>query len=428
MWTCLPIDGAPIPRNVASMDEGLRMVSSHLVQRSSAAHKERVDLAALQAHTGSRYAQVETVPDSLWQSMRQLQGVTPLVLLPSGTAVANGDAVVCFVDQHGGIKGLPVNKRASMVLKACGLTGEVRGECFVGRVLSTGETSPSELAPAFLVERDWLEAAQAANRSRTPGEAQNLEEKLRQRLEQMRRAQVAESVAKALPSQQSVPASETPPKATASPTGPAEAVAAEAVAVAAPAADAVDGCAEMSWNDGGDEVQVTVRVPPGTKAKHVLCTIKDASLKLEVATLPAAQRVVVDGKLFQECVHAWRGVLLRRAPRYNSGAYTRPCLLSSIYARAPVHVHGRPSVASCTWERTQLGCMRTRTRLPSFPVASPATCASAAKTHTRACNRCLQGRGFRLQLVRGGRQRGDAPHCHLSREEEEDALVDAHAQ
>jgi len=116
----------------------------------------------------------------------------------------------------------------------------------------------------------------------------------------MRRAQVAESVAKALPSQQSVPASETPPKATASPTGPAEAVAAEAVAVAAPAADAVDGCAEMSWNDGGDEVQVTVRVPPGTKAKHVLCTIKDASLKLEVATLPAAQRVVVDGKLFQE--------------------------------------------------------------------------------------------------------------------------------
>jgi len=243
------------------------------------------------------------VPDSLWQSMRQLQGVTPLVLLPSGTAVANGDAVVCFVDQHGGIKGLPVNKRASMVLKACGLTGEVRGECFVGRVLSTGETSPSELAPAFLVERDWLEAAQAANRGRTPDQAQPLEEKLRQRLEQMRRAQVAASVASASqppPSQQSAPASGAPPKTKESPVGTAEAVAAESVAAAAPAAEAVGGCGEMSWTDGGDEVQVTVRVPPATKAKHVICAIKDASLKLEVATLPAAQRVVVDGKLFQE--------------------------------------------------------------------------------------------------------------------------------
>ena len=72
--------------SVALRLEGLKLalttVAAHLKQRSATAHKERVDLAALQAHSGERYVQVEAVPNKLYSRLRELHGVRPLVLLP----------------------------------------------------------------------------------------------------------------------------------------------------------------------------------------------------------------------------------------------------------------------------------------------------------------------------------------------------------
>ena len=61
---------------------------------------------------------------------------------------------------------------------------------------------------------------------------------------------------------------------------------------------------------------VTVNVPPATKAKHVRCTIKDASIKVEVLTLPEDASVVVDGYLLVAAGRA--GMLVCRQGRGRS--------------------------------------------------------------------------------------------------------------
>ena len=56
----------------------------------------------------------------------------------------------------------------------------------------------------------------------------------------------------------------------------------------------------FTFTDNGDEVSVHVICPAGTKGKQVACVIKDATLKVEVTTLPSDKRVVLDGEPFQE--------------------------------------------------------------------------------------------------------------------------------
>ena len=64
VWSLLSCDKSqpPVPRDVGSVDDALTLAINHL-KASRFAHKERIDLAALKAHTGEAYAQVETVPD-----------------------------------------------------------------------------------------------------------------------------------------------------------------------------------------------------------------------------------------------------------------------------------------------------------------------------------------------------------------------------
>ena len=142
LWLLLPVEGPPVPKTYdvgdAGLDMALTAVAKHLRDSSAAAHRERIDLAALHAHTGERYAQVEIVPNELCARLRELHGVKPMVLLPpnanGGSTTAGKDAVVLFADPYGPIKGLPANKKATMLLSACGVKEELRGECFIARL------------------------------------------------------------------------------------------------------------------------------------------------------------------------------------------------------------------------------------------------------------------------------------------------------
>ena len=75
--------------------------------------------------------------------------------------------------------------------------------------------------------------------------------------------------------------------------------AAEAAAQAA--ADAVqrpvDG-ARYTYSQDEDELVLELRVPAATRAADVACTVRPASLRLAVATLPEAEREVLSGQPF----------------------------------------------------------------------------------------------------------------------------------
>ncbi len=341
--TCLPFEGAPKPVQFETADEALAAISAHLRQRSASAHKERVDLAALQAHSGQRFAQHILIPDELHASLRGLHGVTPLVMLPEGAGSATpagGDAIVLFFDSYGALKGLPPNKPATMLLNACGLGARAPacGDCFFVRMRSEASGALSlggEAAPQLVAQRDWLEAAQAANKSAAGPAA--LEQLLMARLAEVRRSEVAASVSQAAappkPAATAVPAeapaapAPTPPPPIVSPpdapgdgatAGGAGATAGGGVGAGATArgdgvtARGSDGAAAdasanvLTWVDGdkasGQEstLTVSIRVPAGTKAKNLKVTIKEQWLKVEVLTLSGAARVPIDGKLFQE--------------------------------------------------------------------------------------------------------------------------------
>lgn len=314
IFTLLPFEGNPVPRTFETVKEALDTIGKHLRQRSSTAHKERVDLVALHTHTGQRFAQHVLIPDDLHASLRELHGVAPLVLLPptkGGTSVVGDEAVVLFSDAHAQLKGLPPNKRGTMLLNACGLSarGGVYGDCFVGRLRADSQQQlalGSEAAPQLLVERSWLEAAQAAQKAlgaaRPP-----LESAITAQLAEMRRNEVAANVAAAAAGGTAVPTPPPPPPATNEAVVPtATKPTAESVAATGAGGNSVGesgtdgGAGKLEWLDSGDEVVVTITVPAGTKGKHIGCTIRDTSLKVEVTTMEASKRVVVDGKLFQE--------------------------------------------------------------------------------------------------------------------------------
>ena len=138
IWTLFPQEGMPEPRkfNADTIEQVLPHIAEHFRARSKLGHKERIDLAALREHSGINYAQVEAVPADLHERMRKLEGIKPMVLMPpnqTGTASAGADGVIFLLDAYGAVKGLPVNKKGSMVLNACGRRQDVRGDVFIAR-------------------------------------------------------------------------------------------------------------------------------------------------------------------------------------------------------------------------------------------------------------------------------------------------------
>ncbi|KAL3932955.1 MAG: hypothetical protein SGPRY_000492 [Prymnesium sp.] len=284
VWTMLPCDKASPPeaREMAGVEQALAAVQSHLAP-SRYALKDRVDLAALSAHSGNQYAQVEVIPDVEFERLRQLKGVMPIVLLPAGAGTASvvgTDAVVAFQDMHGSLKGLPFNERATLLCKAAGMTRVLRGDVFIGR-LTHAESSGSvglgeEVAPQFVTERSWLEAAQTYHKSAHKGCVlqdlleTKLKDVLREHVTASVKASSAKESGKAKTATESVSAQQTPSLATSE--SPAEAAAQE-----------ISASGIMSWKDGQNEVTVRFEKLPGvTKAKHVRISIKEEFISVEI--------------------------------------------------------------------------------------------------------------------------------------------------
>jgi uncharacterized protein (DUF952 family) len=166
MWTTLPADKATAPEKlelgVGTLDAVLVAVAAHV---SCGRHmsKERVNLDALDDHCGTKYAQALAVPEALFESLRAVYGIVPFVLLPP---LDDEDAVVLLADWHGALKGLPPNERANVLCNAAGTPFKVRGDVFIGRVRVEGGalTPGADMPPPTIMEREWLEAAQSANK------------------------------------------------------------------------------------------------------------------------------------------------------------------------------------------------------------------------------------------------------------------------
>ncbi|EOD31340.1 hypothetical protein EMIHUDRAFT_468238 [Emiliania huxleyi CCMP1516] len=286
VWTLLPCDKSnpPQPREVASLGEARAAVDEHL-GASKFASKERCDLAAVEAHTGTSYAQALTVPDDVYAALKALNGAAALVLLPPNSTglVVGSDSVVLMYDRHGGLKGLPPNERASLLTQAAGQPRAVRGDCFVGR-LAYGPPAAGQLrlggeaAPQLLTERGWLEAAQAAAKAAAKAaptaaptaaaaggskRGSSFGAAVEAWLAEGRREKVAAAVSAAAP----------PPPPCAQRLLDGAAAAGEAAAGGAAAGGAAAGEAaaggggELSWEDGGEEVTVRVTLPAGTKSR-----------------------------------------------------------------------------------------------------------------------------------------------------------------
>ena len=269
IWTHLPPDKsvAPRPVNVEGVDGALAMVVAELRAGCKRGTKDRLDLRSLAAE-GHAYAQVEAVPDALFGTLRAAPPrIGVMLLLPpaaGGSTVAGGDAVVLFHDECAPLKGLPLNERASLTAAACGIKTRLLGECIVGRIraIAAEPALGGETPPQFLVERDWLEAAQGW-RGKTSEAADRLVVELNRRLRAL---------------------SEPAPAAAADP---------------AHSADATDGIGVLDFADEHATVSVTVHVPAQTRARDVRCDIREAALRLEVMTFAEGKRVLVNGPLFQ---------------------------------------------------------------------------------------------------------------------------------
>ena len=174
MWLHLPPDKSlqPRPVRLTGAAAAIEWAIAEVHGGKKRASKDRVDLAALASHCGTSYIQTETVPKALFESLRETQAnVVALVLLPPGagaSSVSGGDAVVLFYDATGPLKGLPPNGRADMLAAASGLAGrKFFGEAVLARLVHGTESLSlgGETSGQFMVERDWLEAAQTANKA-----------------------------------------------------------------------------------------------------------------------------------------------------------------------------------------------------------------------------------------------------------------------
>eukprot|EP01043_Picozoa_sp_COSAG02_P069025 COSAG02_NODE_11671_length_1676_cov_2.388079_1_plen_333_part_00 len=298
VWTVLPADKASSPEKlelgVGTLDAVLVAIAAHL-SAGRLMSKERVNLEALQEHCGTAYTQTLAVPEPLFESLRAVYGIVPFVLLPP---LDDEDAVVLLADWHGALKGLPPNERANLLCQAAGTPYKVRGDVFLGRVRLEGGGAPvpgDDVLPTMITEREWLEAAQSANKvGAGKDEAQELGSLLG--------AYAAAAVAQV---QQQAGA---------------DTQLSSGAPVAIPAAEADpcqvdegdDSMGVLKFQDNSTEgdtapsVTATVRVPATTKAHHVQCEVSAGRLLLRVETLGAGHETVVDAELFQPVDdHSW---------------------------------------------------------------------------------------------------------------------------
>lgn len=296
MWTVLPADKTSVPEKLEGMVGTLDAVLVAIASRLSTGRlmsKERVNLEALQEHCGTAYTQTLAIPEPLFESLRDVYGIVPFVLLPP---LDEEEAVVLLADWHGALKGLPPNERANLLCKAAGTPYKVRGDVFLGRVRVDGgvPVPGDDVLPAMIMEREWLEAAQSAHKVGAGKEEA-------QQLGSLLGAFAAAAVAQV---QQQAEAETR-----------AAGGAAAATSVVAEKRQVEDGDEAMGILEFNDEstdgdtapsVTATVRVPASTKAHHVQCEVSSGRLLLQVMTLPLDKQTIVDAELFQAVEdHNW---------------------------------------------------------------------------------------------------------------------------
>ena len=277
VFTLLPFQGAPEPKEKETLKKAMQCILEHLHEKhTAAAHKDRVDLDQLNQRYKSNYLQTIALPDALYAEIKTLLQLEPIILLPPNQeklTVARADAVLLLVDGNAELKGLPSNKTATMLAAACGLKRIMHGDCFVMRIRKNGTNLAlgGECPPQMLAERDWLEAAQDARRCERIDDCMTADVSMLVRAEiQHFKNTYSESV-------------QTSPS------------------LAKPFAH------KLSWSDGTQgptvegasvESAVTIRVDgldASVKARNVKVDIKEQWLKLLIG-----DTVIVEGKLFQK--------------------------------------------------------------------------------------------------------------------------------
>ena len=80
VWTILPSErsAAPEPRSVADVEGLFSFVQQRLFDGSKVAAKDRIDLKALSAHTGTTYKQRELISQEVFESVRVIHEVAVL--------------------------------------------------------------------------------------------------------------------------------------------------------------------------------------------------------------------------------------------------------------------------------------------------------------------------------------------------------------
>eukprot|EP00854_Cymbomonas_tetramitiformis_P025498 gene25498-31149_t len=216
---------------------------------------------ALSQQLKSQLSEGQKISDDMLTAALNMQLVESAALLPGGPH-SQFVHVNMYCDDKGQAKQLPTNSRAIGLSAACGVPRHVYGDCFVGRVFEDHDDfyRLNFLLKEVSSDAQWVQEAAKWNQAKaTDTHAQEFMQSV--------------GANPHLSAPKAEPAADVPSK------DPTE-------------------IGKYEWNQAGEEVNIIVACPKGTKAKNVKCNIGKNKIKLEIDTLETP--LVLDGQLFQE--------------------------------------------------------------------------------------------------------------------------------
>ena len=219
------------------------------------------------------------VSEAMLNAAAEMQLVETLALLPGGLKT-NFIHVNMYCDDRAVSKGSPVNERATGIATACGLTAQVRGDVFIGRVLEDDERFERlEFTSKDLDSSSaWVTLAKSINVERHAGAA------------------AGGSGADMLAQMQAMAG---PDATVVGNTGMTQ------TQMKMPPSEAMllpqqGHNGKYTWSQTEDEVVVELTCPETTTRKDVRCKFGQQSITLSVDTIEGDDKIVVEGKLFQK--------------------------------------------------------------------------------------------------------------------------------
>ena len=218
----------------------------------------------------------DQVDSSMLEAALNIQMVQPVALLPGGTKTGFIH-INMYVDDRGISKGLPKNERATGLSIECGMPSDVSGDAYIGRCYDK-EDDEFARHDFTLAEcnsgAEWVKRARELN-----AEKQSNAASAQEMMEQMSGRPMMMDPLRGNGGEPKLSAGGAP----------------------------ADGKKHRyEWSQEGEDVVVTINVPPETQKGHVKVQFKPKALHVEVTTLPAEEQVAHDGseELFQEIVPA----------------------------------------------------------------------------------------------------------------------------